>query len=211
MGEISVTKEQALNRAAFDRWQGFCGSRKGLTLMFLWAVAEAIVWPIIPDALLFPVAIGGRRRYWKILGAAVLGSALGGIAIYLFAYFMPGAVESILPRLPCESTRLVQDFMIQRAKTALAQQGVMAFWTQPWSGVSYKVYALEGAARRFDPAAALCLSILARSLRMFVTSVCGLFDPNHLYRLASGVEPRWASKAASTRFRTWSFCKIFVM
>lgn len=165
MSEISITKEQALNRAVFDRWQGFCCSQKGLTLMFLWAVAEAIFWPIVPDAMLFPMALGGQRRYWKILGAAVLGSALGGVAMYLFAYLVPGAVASILPRLP-----VVQDFMIQRARTALDQQGVMAFWTQPWSGVSYKVYALEGGARRFDPVTVLSLSILARSLRMFVTS-----------------------------------------
>ena len=92
--------------------------------MFFWAIAEAIFWPIVPDGLLFPMAIGGRAQYWKLLGVAILGSTLGGISIYLFAYFLPDMARSILPHIP-----VVQAFMIEKVKTALDQQGAMAFWT----------------------------------------------------------------------------------
>jgi hypothetical protein len=47
--------------------------------MFAWAVAEATAWPIIPDALLVPMAAGARRRFYVPLDAAVAGMALGGI------------------------------------------------------------------------------------------------------------------------------------
>lgn len=161
----ATTREQALNRAAFDRWQAFSESKVGRALLFLWAVAEAIFWPIIPDALLIPMSAAGRRKYWPILGAAVLGSALGGIVIYLFAYFAPSSAGAFLIRLP-----LVQDFMIEGASTALDQQGVAAFLTQPWSGISYKIYAVLAGVQGLDPLAVIPLSIVARSLRMLIAS-----------------------------------------
>src|SRR5688572_2603513 len=125
MGEIGVTKEQTFNRAAFDRWQAFCSSRTGTLSMVLWAAAEATFWPIIPDGLLLPMAIGRQTKYWQLLGAAILGSTLGGILIYLFAYFMPDTALSILPHLP-----VVQTFMIEKASEAINEQGAMAFWSQ---------------------------------------------------------------------------------
>ena len=155
-----------MNQAAFDRWQSFCATPKATRLLFLWAAAEAIFWPIVPDYLLLPmVAAAGRRRYWRMLGAAVLGSTVGGIIIYLFAFFLPHAAEWLAPHMP-----LVQGFMLQRADQALAEQGVMAFFTQPWSGVSFRFYALLGGIRGLDPVAVMSVSFVARALRMFVGS-----------------------------------------
>jgi hypothetical protein len=125
----------ALNQSAFDRWERFYHSRLALIVLFLWAVAEATVWPIVPDVLLIPMAASGWRRYWKILRACVLGMALGGIVIYLFAYFAPVTAESLLLRLP-----VVRPFMIKRVRASLDRQGGLAFWPQPWSGLSYKIW-----------------------------------------------------------------------
>lgn len=133
--------------------------------MFLWAVAEAIFWPVIPDALLIPMAAVGHQKYWRILRAAILGSALGGIIIYLFAYFAPEAAQAFLVGLP-----LVQDFMIEEASSKLDKYGVFAFWIQPWSGISYKIYAVLAGAGGLNPLVLLPMSILARSLRMLIAS-----------------------------------------
>src|SRR5438477_1726441 len=65
-------------RDAFDRWERFASSRRGLGLMFAWAAGEATVWPIIPDFLLIPMAVGNRRRFSRSWAAAVAGMALGG-------------------------------------------------------------------------------------------------------------------------------------
>ena len=154
-----------LNQAAFDRWESFCATPYGPMLLFLWAAAEAIFWPIFPDFLLLPMAVGGRRRFGRILGAALLGSTVGGIIIYLFAFLLPRAAESLVPHLP-----LVRGFMLQEADLALAQQGVMAFWTQPLSGVSFRFYALLGGIRGLNPLEVIPVSFAARGLRMFVGS-----------------------------------------
>jgi membrane protein YqaA with SNARE-associated domain len=158
-----------LSQAAFDRWESFCATPFATRVLFVWAAAEAIFWPIVPDYLLLPMVVGGRRRYWRMLGAAVLGSTVGGIMIYLFAFFLPRAAESLVPHLP-----LVQGFMLQKADLALARQGVMAFWTQPFSGVSFRFYALLGGIRGLNPVEVMAVSGAARALRMFAGSAAAV-------------------------------------
>ena len=43
--------------------------------MLVWAVAEALVWPIIPDVLLGLLVIARPHRGPKTLTAAIVGSA----------------------------------------------------------------------------------------------------------------------------------------
>jgi membrane protein YqaA with SNARE-associated domain len=168
MENMDFRKNEVLNQLTFDRWRRFSTSRAATVLLFAWAVAEAIFWPIVPDFILVPVSAVGGGRYWKLLGAAVAGSCLGGAAMYLWSYFMPALARSVLPHLP-----VVQQFMIRRAISVLDQQGVMAFWTQPWSGVSYKIFAIEAAGRGLNPVLVLPISFLARALRMLADSVVG--------------------------------------
>ena len=73
----------------YDRWSHFAKSSRAVAIMFVWAFAEAIWWPVIPDGLLVPLAIGARRRFWVVLLASVLGSALGGTLLYLLLYSSP--------------------------------------------------------------------------------------------------------------------------
>jgi hypothetical protein len=73
-----------------------------------------------------------------------------------------GVDSALLLRLP-----VVQPFMIERVRASLDRQGGLAFWPQPWSGLSYKIFAVEAAARGLNPVAVLPLAIVARALRMF--------------------------------------------
>lgn len=150
-------------RSAFDWWERFSRSRQGLGVMFAWALAEATVWPIIPDALLAPMAAGARRTFPRLWLAAVVGSFLGGIALYLFSLAAPQAALDLIASLP-----VVKTAMLWRAAGLLAEQGVHAFWVQPWTGVSFKIFAVLGAGQQMDPWQVMPVSIAARALRMGV-------------------------------------------
>jgi 1-acyl-sn-glycerol-3-phosphate acyltransferase len=152
-------------RAAFDSWERFASSRNGAALMFLWALAEAIVWPVIPDALLVPMAAGNRRRFYVPLAAAVCGSALGGLLLMLAAAWWPAPALAILEHLP-----LVTDRQIQTASHGLATRGALAFLAQPWSGVPLKVWGVMAGVHGIDPWSAIPLSIAARTLRMAIVA-----------------------------------------
>ncbi len=148
-------------RAAYDWWEGFAGSRIATWTMFLWALAEATVWPVIPDFLLAPLAAANRRRFFVPLAAAIAGSALGGVAAYLAASLLPNDAGSLLRLLPLVSAR-----QISAAQQSLAAWGAAAFLFQPWSGVPLKVWVVVAAGQGMPPWPAIPLFIAARAVRM---------------------------------------------
>lgn len=150
-------------RAAFDWWERFASSRAGTLVMFGWALAEAVVWPLIPDVLLVPMAAANRRRFYVPLAAAILGSALGGAALYLFAFWWPEWALDFLEIMP-----LVGDRQIETARERLATDGVSAFLGQPWSGIPFKVWGVLAGVQGLDPWRTIPAFILARALRMAV-------------------------------------------
>jgi membrane protein YqaA with SNARE-associated domain len=149
------------SRRLFDAWEVFASSRAAIAFMFCWAFAEAIVWPIIPDFLLVLLAIGNRRRFYVPLAAAIAGSATGGAALYLFAYWSPDLAANFLSALP-----LVSDGQVAEASRKLANEGVSAFWRQPWSGVPFKVWGLIAGAEGLPPSQAIPVFMIARAVRM---------------------------------------------
>ena len=150
-------------RAGFDWWQAFSSSRWGAWTMFAWAFAEAIVWPIIPEFLLVPMAAGNRRRFYVPLAAAIAGSALGGTLLLLFAFWAPREAAGLLNHLPLTGRNAVPI-----AREQLAAHGASAFWSQPLSGVSFKVWAILGGIQGMDPWRAIPIFVVARAARMAV-------------------------------------------
>jgi membrane protein YqaA with SNARE-associated domain len=162
-------------RAAWDWWERFSCSRGGVVLMFVWAVAEAIVWPIIPEFLLVPMAAGNRQRFYQPLAAAIAGTALGGIALYLFAFTAPASAMAFLAWLP-----LIGRGSVAAVQSEFAAHGAVALLVQPLSGIPFKVWALIGGASHISPWRAIPIFVFARGLRMtlFATAsrtVAGLF------------------------------------
>src|ERR671935_260906 len=150
-------------RDTYDQWERLASSRLGTWLMFAWALAEATVWPILPDFLLVPMTVANRRRFHVPLAAAVTGMAVGGATTVLFAYRAPRHAWGLLRHLP-----LVHEQQIDVARRHLAAHGTAAFLFQPWSGVPSKIWAVVAGAERPHPWLAIATLVIARSLRMAV-------------------------------------------
>ena len=154
------------SRRSFDGWTRFASGRAATALMFAWAMAEATVWPIIPDALLAPLMVGNRRRFHAPLVAATAGMALGGGISYGIAFRDPRFARAVLRRLP-----LTPAPHLDIARRHLARHGVAAFLYQPWSGVGLKIWAVAGAELGLPPGRAILAFVVGRSLRMAITAV----------------------------------------
>jgi membrane protein YqaA with SNARE-associated domain len=150
-------------RAAFDWWERWSSSRPGLATLFVWAVAEATVWPILPDFLLVPMALGNRRRFYLPLAAAALGMAVGGTCLYLFSYWQPHRALALLAHLPT-----IRAAKITGARSYLAAHGVAGFLYQPWSGIPFKVWAIVGGTGSLNPFLVIPTFIAARTFRMAI-------------------------------------------
>ena len=148
-------------RDTYDRWERLASSHMGTGLMFAWALAEATVWPILPDFLLVPMVAANRRRFHVPLAAAVTGMAAGCATIVFFAYRAPRHAWGLLRHLP-----LVHEQQIDVARRHLAAHGTVAFLFQPWSGVPSKIWAVVAGAERPHPWLAIPALVIARGLRL---------------------------------------------
>lgn len=149
------------SRAVFDRWAAFARSGRGPAALFLWATAETLVWPVMPDALLVPLAASAPGAVARLWLTAVGGNALGSALLSLFGWWRPAQARAILVRLPG-----VQPWMLERANRLLAERGLAAFWLQPWTGISLKIFGVLAAGQRFAPWQVVPIAVAARALRL---------------------------------------------
>jgi membrane protein YqaA with SNARE-associated domain len=132
-----------------------------LTVAFGWSLAEAVIWPFMPEAVLVPLATAHPGRWWKLAIAAALGSTCGGAVSY--AIGAAGAADRLLPRLP-----LVRPAMVRDARGWLTQEGGIGLRHQPLSGLPVKVFALAAAPSGVSLPAFLCCAAVARAARFMV-------------------------------------------
>ncbi len=147
-------------RAVHDALRRFASSRSGIWTMFLWALGEATIWPVIPEAILVPMAAFSTRRAW-LIGAAIAGSAVGALATFGFGYVAPSPAHWVLIHLPFVFDRQIADVDAQ-----LSAHGAWALLAQPWSGISFKIWGVEAARQRFTPLLVIPIFVGSRALRM---------------------------------------------
>lgn len=130
-------------------------ARRGCAVLGVWAAAEALVWPVIPDLALAGVAFAApwtARRAWL---ATITASTLVGT---LAAAAAMSSAEWPLP--------LVTREMVQHAVSALAADGPAALTGQPLSGVPYKAWAAATAVVPVELLPWAAWTLVARGARM---------------------------------------------
>lgn len=120
----------------YAKARAFASSPAGLVLAFAWAFAEAIAWPVVPDLAVATLALAAPRRILPIAGAAIAGSLAGGLVAYGLGAAAAGA--PILDHVP-----LVTERMQASAAERLGESGAAGILSQPWSGIPFKVFALQ--------------------------------------------------------------------
>jgi membrane protein YqaA with SNARE-associated domain len=127
---------------------------------FLWGLAEATLFFIVPDVLLSLLALRDRRRAWVACGYAVAGAVLGGALMYAWAVHDPAQVRSVLISIPAISPDL-----LDQVRAQLDAHGYASLFAGAFSGVPYKLYASEAGAAALPLAGLLIVTIPARALR----------------------------------------------
>ena len=156
------------SHALYDRWTRFVESRAALPVLFAWAVAEATVWPILPDFLLAPMMLVARARRRLLVAACVAGMTVGGLVTVLVAHWAPGFALDLLRDLP-----LVTTDQITGAAQGLDDRGAAGFLVQPVSGIPFKAWATMAGVKGIGPALVIPAFIVARGTRMIATAVIG--------------------------------------
>ena len=132
-------------------------------LVGAWSVAEATVWPIMPDALLVPLAFARPRAWWRIVLAAAGGTALGGAWTYRAGRRQSSGGAAWQPPL-------VRPRMVAAVRGWLASEGARGVRRQPASGVPFKVFAHEAGAMGVPLAPFLGWAVGTRTVRFAVAA-----------------------------------------
>lgn len=133
----------------------------GPVVIALWAVAEALVFPLIPDSGLAGFTFASPRRLRRLWAAAVVGTVVGSLlAVW-------GTRHGLHWPLP-----LVTGRMAEAASGWVAADGAAALAHQPLSGVPVKAFNATGAPGVSLVAWAAAVA-LARGARMLLTGAIG--------------------------------------
>lgn len=143
-----------------------------VVILYIWAFAEAWMWPLIPDSALMGMTFAAPRRTLRLWCATVAGTLSGGLA------GLAAARASLRWPLP-----LVTDRMREAADGWLAE-GAAGLWHQPLSGVPYKTFVQAAGALDIDTGAWLAYTAAARGGRMLLLALFAAGAGRLLVRLA---------------------------
>jgi membrane protein YqaA with SNARE-associated domain len=154
-------------RHLFARLRRFAVSRAAIWFVALWASAEALAWPIVPDLLILFLVLAAPRRWASFVAAAIVGVVVGGAAAMLIGSSAAG--PHVVRSLP-----LVTDRMVGEASSVLGDEGAAAVLGQPLSGIPYKVFAYEAGRWGVGAPSFLAASAYARGLRFLAVAGVGV-------------------------------------
>lgn len=119
-----------------NRVRSFAASRIALAVVAVWAMAEALSWPFVPELLLGVALLAAPRAAWRLIPVAALASVAGCVIAYGVA---AGGGHVPQPLTTPRMHAVVQD--------TTAAEGAGAVRRQAWSGIPVKVYAAEAGAQ----------------------------------------------------------------
>ena len=140
---------------------GLFARRPGAILtMAIWAAAEAIVLPIVPDVGLCLLVVAAPRRTILLFAAVVIGAIAGTLVIAALAQQAPDAARALLLSIPA-----IDPALLASADQTLARDGVAGF-AQLGPGAPLKVYTVEWLAHGGDIGGLLVGTVLNRITRI---------------------------------------------
>ena len=144
-----------------------------LVVLFFWSVAEAMLWPLIPDAALAATVFFAPDLAPVALPTVVLGSAIGGtIGITLLRSGRRYPLPMVTGRMEVRVKRWLE-------------KGPVGLIYQPPTAVPYKAFVVEAARRNFSRSTWAALTVLFRGARMALVTLAAFGAA----RLAESIAP----------------------
>jgi membrane protein YqaA with SNARE-associated domain len=138
---------------------------RGLEWAALWGFAEGTFFFVVPDVLFTRTTLVSIKRGWLHLLAAVIGATIAGAVMYLWASESPARARAAVAAVP-----FLGEKIITPAEQRWNEGGTLSLFTNPLSGVPYKVHAVLAPSHVSLPAF-LVLSLPLRVERMLLSMI----------------------------------------
>ncbi len=149
----------AAKRPRFNQFvEQFFMSPESNALIVVWAAAEAFIWFVLPEFLLFLIMFMKVRHKFDLLKYDIIGTIIGATIGILWH-----APPSFLVQLP-----FVHEAMIVQVQTWFSEWGIWGLFFQPFSGVPFKVFNHLSLDFDFFIPLLILVAVVARMARYFV-------------------------------------------
>ncbi len=163
-----------------DRIAGVAADRRGVLLVGLWAFAEAIALPVVPDVALGLLALAAPRQALRLFLVVVAAALAGTVVLFALSMAAPDAAYALLAALPG-----IDAATVDKARLAVAG-GDPASVAGFGPGVPLKVYTFAWATGPGSPAGLALGVVLNRVTRVgpvvLALAVLGRLAPVFLRR-----------------------------
>ncbi len=151
-------------RSLYARTLALAASPRAAWWLAAVAFAEASCFPIPPDALLIPMALGRPREAWRFAAICTLASVLGGALGYFIGYAVFDQLAQPLIRLYGYSERFAA------FQALYAQYGLWVILIKGLTPIPYKIVTIASGAAHFDFWVFMVASIATRGTRFFMVA-----------------------------------------
>jgi hypothetical protein len=164
----------------FERLERFAGTTQATVLIGAWGMAEAIVFPVVPDVALYLLALAAPKHAARLFAAAIVGALLGSAVLAGLTTVDADAARSLVLAIPGIGPQ-----MLQAAERSFAGGDVLGF-VGFGPGTPVKVYIVAWILAGGSPLLLAVGVIVNRLTRMgpgvLVTAVIGTLAPGFLRR-----------------------------
>jgi membrane protein YqaA with SNARE-associated domain len=149
---------------------------------FVWGMAEASFFFIVPDVLISAVALRSGRAAFAAVAGSLVGACIAGAAMFHWSRIDPASAHAAVDAVPFIPARL-----FELAQSLSAEHGGLAILFGSFIGVPYKVFAIQ-APESLTIAAFLGWTLPGRAARFVLSAIVASW-------LARKLRSRWPMRA----------------
>jgi len=123
-------------------WISWLLGASGLALAFTWGLAEGTLFFLVPDLVLTLTALFSFKIALRQTGAAVIGAMIAGALMFSWSSVDYAQSSDVVMSVP-----FVNESMTDTVRADLDADGALGLLKGPFSGIPYKVYAIEAPGR----------------------------------------------------------------
>lgn len=154
-----------MNTKLYTRLRGYIDSPASMLVSFLWGLAEATLFFIVPDVGFGLIALFNWHRGLLATVFVLAGALVGGTVMYLLGANNPAGMNQVLDAIP-----LIGMDMINLARSQLETDGLGMMVNGPKEGIPYKVFAVQSGILGLSLLEFVLMTIPARMMRFVIVA-----------------------------------------
>ena len=163
---VTPVSKWAVHRRLYDWVIGFAHHPRATWALAGLSFAESSFFPIPPDVLLMPLALGNRKKALWFAAVCTVASVLGGLLGYAIGYgawdALQGTVYRFIPGFTPEKFAQVSGLY--------EEWGVLILFAAAFTPIPFKVFTIVGGVMHQALLPFILVSLVGRGLRFFLVA-----------------------------------------